>query len=52
MTPIIEGFRLGSLGEGSLTWTSLGYASLVSLALTFVGLVIFNKVDKTFVDTV
>jgi len=52
MTPIIEGFRLGFLGEGSFTWTSLGYVSVVSLALTFVGLVIFNKVEKTFVDTV
>jgi lipopolysaccharide transport system permease protein len=52
MTPIIEGFRLGFLGEGSFTWTSLAYVSLVSLALTIVGLVIFNKVEKTFVDTV
>lgn len=52
MTPIIEGFRLGFLGEGSFTWTSLGYASLVTLAITFFGLVIFNKVEKTFVDTV
>jgi lipopolysaccharide transport system permease protein len=52
MTPIIEGFRLGFLGEGSFTWSSLGYVSLVSLSLTFIGLVIFNKVEKTFVDTV
>ncbi|HTN20020.1 MAG TPA: ABC transporter permease [Pelobium sp.] len=52
MTPIIEGFRLGFLGEGSFTWTSLGYVTLVTLALTFFGLVIFNKVEKTFVDTV
>lgn len=52
MTPIIEGFRLGFLGEGSFTWGSLGYVALVSLSLTFFGLVIFNKVEKTFVDTV
>jgi lipopolysaccharide transport system permease protein len=52
MTPIIEGFRLGFLGEGSFTWASLAYVTLVSLALTFLGLVIFNKVEKTFVDTV
>lgn len=52
MTPIIEGFRLGFLGQGSFTWASLGYVSLVTFALTFFGLIIFNKVEKTFVDTV
>jgi lipopolysaccharide transport system permease protein len=52
MTPIIEGFRLGFLGQGSFSWSSLGYVSLVTLALTFFGLLIFNKVEKTFVDTV
>jgi lipopolysaccharide transport system permease protein len=52
MTPIIEGFRLGFLGQGSFTWSSLGYVSLVTFALTFFGLIIFNKVEKTFVDTV
>jgi lipopolysaccharide transport system permease protein len=52
MTPIIEGFRLGFLGQGSFSWASLGYVSLVTLILTLIGLVIFNKVEKTFVDTV
>lgn len=52
MTPVIEGFRLGFLGEGSFSWDNLAYVSLASLALTLVGLVIFNKVEKTFVDTV
>ncbi len=52
MTPIIEGFRLGFLGQGSFTWSSLGYVSLVTFGLTFIGLIIFNKVEKTFVDTV
>ena len=52
MTPIIEGFRLGFLGQGSFSWASLGYVSLVTFCLTFFGLVTFNKVEKTFVDTV
>ena len=52
MTPIIEGFRLGFLGEGSFSWTGLGYVTLITLALMFFGLIIFNKVEKTFVDTV
>ena len=52
MTPIIEGFRLGFLGQGSFSWASLGYVTLVTFSLAFFGLVIFNKVEKTFVDTV
>lgn len=52
MTPIIEGFRLGFLGEGSFTWVSLGYCLMISFCLTLLGLIIFNKVEKTFVDTV
>ncbi|KHJ36993.1 teichoic acid translocation permease protein TagG [Pedobacter glucosidilyticus] len=52
MTPIIEGFRLGFLGEGSFTWNNLAYCTLITLLLTLSGLIIFNKVEKTFVDTV
>lgn len=52
MTPIIEGFRLGFLGEGSFTWGNLGYCTIISLTLTLIGLIIFNKVEKIFVDTV
>lgn len=52
MTPIIETFRYGFLGEGSFTWASLGYAAAVTLGLLIVGTVVFNKVEKNFVDTV
>lgn len=52
MTPIIETFRYGFLGEGSFTWGSFGYATGVTLALLVFGIVIFNKVERNFVDTV
>ena len=52
MTPIIETFRYGFLGEGSFSWTSLGYASGITLMLLVFGIVIFNKVERNFVDTV
>ena len=52
MTPIIETFRYGFLGEGSFSWTSLGYATGVTVALLIFGIVIFNKVERNFVDTV
>jgi len=52
MTPIIEIFRLGFLGEGSFSWHSFAYATSVTLVLLVFGIIIFNKVEKTFVDTV
>jgi len=52
MTPIIETFRFGFLGEGSFSWGSLGYASGVTVVLLLFGIVIFNKVERNFVDTV
>jgi lipopolysaccharide transport system permease protein len=52
MTALIETFRYGFLGRGSFTWTSLGYATGVTIALLIFGIIIFNKVEKNFVDTV
>lgn len=52
MTPIIETFRYGFLGEGSFSWGSLGYATGVTTTLLLFGIVIFNKVERNFVDTV
>ncbi|KLT66619.1 ABC transporter permease [Pedobacter sp. BMA] len=52
MTPIIETFRYGFLGEGGFSWPSLGYATAVTIALLLFGIVIFNKVERNFVDTV
>ena len=52
MTPIIETFRYGFLGAGSFTWVGLAYTSGVTLIFLGLGIVIFNKVEKNFVDTV
>ncbi len=52
MTGIIETFRYGFLGAGAFNWGVLGYTTLVTFVLLFFGLIIFNKVEKTFVDTV
>ena len=52
MTPIIETFRLGFLGEGTFSIDSFLYVTGVSILLSIIGIIIFNKVEKTFVDTV
>lgn len=52
MTPVIEAFRYGFLGKGDFTWASLGYCSAFTLVCLFVGIIVFNKVEKNFIDTV
>lgn len=52
MTPLIETFRYGFLGQGSFSWMSLGYSLLASMAILLLGILTFNKVEKDFVDTV
>ena len=52
ITPIIEGFRYGFLGRGMLNAEMITY-SVIMTALVFIsGLLIFNKVEKSFIDTV
>jgi lipopolysaccharide transport system permease protein len=52
MTPIIETFRMGFLGTGTFSWSMLGYTTLITVVILFLGVITFNKVQKSFVDTV
>jgi lipopolysaccharide transport system permease protein len=52
VTAVIETFRYSFLGKGSFTWALLGYSGLVTVFILLIGIVIFNRVEKTFVDTV
>lgn len=51
-TQIIEGFRYMLLGIGSFSWFGFIYTAIVSLSLFLIGLVIFNRTEKHFIDTV
>lgn len=52
MTGIIEAFRYGFLGKGEFTLNSIGYPIIFTLIVLFLGIIIFNKTEKTFVDTI
>lgn len=52
MTAIIETFRLAFLGQGSFEWTSFGISSAVIFIIFFLGVLIFNKTERSFVDTI
>lgn len=49
---IVEAFKLIFLGEGYLTTAGLLYASVFTVVVTLLGVLIFNKTERSFVDTV
>ena len=52
VTSIIEGFKYGAFGEGYFSWLALGYSFAFMAVLLIFGVVIFNKVQRSFMDTV
>jgi lipopolysaccharide transport system permease protein len=52
MTPIIEGVRFALLGKGDFSFSALLYTTVVTILILLVGTITFNKVEKSFVDTV
>jgi lipopolysaccharide transport system permease protein len=53
VTPIIETFKHGALGAGEfIGWGWLAYSFAFMLVVLSLGILIFNKVQKSFMDTV
>lgn len=52
LTGIVEAFKYGMLGEGQFSWGLLGYSFAFMVMLLALGIVIFNRVQRTFMDTV
>jgi lipopolysaccharide transport system permease protein len=52
ITSIVETFKLGALGTGSFSWWALAYSFGFMVVLLSIGIVIFNRVQRSFMDTV
>ena len=52
VTPAVELLRYAMLGQGSVDWMFYGISCMLTVVLFFFGVMIFNKVEKTFMDTV
>jgi lipopolysaccharide transport system permease protein len=52
VTSIVEAFRYALFGKGSFSIMSLGYAVGFMVVVLMVGILVFNKVERTFIDTV
>lgn len=49
---IIEAFKYAFVGNGSLSAGGLAYSGIFTLVILIMGIVIFNRTEKTFMDTV
>ncbi len=52
VTPVMEAIKYSLLGQGQFSWLWLGYSVLMTIILLTIGLMMFNKVQKSFMDTV
>ena len=52
MSPIIEMMRYGWLGAGKPSFFFWGISWITTFVVLFIGIIIFNRVEKTFMDTV
>lgn len=52
LTSIFEAFKYATMGVGVFNWWQLGYSFIFMCAVLLIGIVIFNKIQKSFMDTV
>lgn len=52
LASVVESFRYALLGSGSHNWSSLSYSIVFAIIQLTLGIVIFNQVERNFMDTV
>ncbi len=52
MTSLIETFKYGAYGAGEFSWLSLAYSIGFTLVLLFIGIAMYNRKQKFFIDTI
>lgn len=52
MTAVIETFKYGAYGAGQFSWQALGYSALCTFVLLIIGITMFNRKQKFFIDTI
>lgn len=52
LSSVVEGFKFMFLGQGVFSWEMIGYSALFMLIILYLGILVFNKTEKTFMDTV
>ncbi|MCF6291686.1 MAG: ABC transporter permease [Desulfobacterales bacterium] len=52
MAPVIEAFRYAFLGSGTVSFSSLAISGVTTLVVLAIGIILFSRIEKSFMDTV
>lgn len=52
LTAVLETFKFGFLGQGMFSWFALGYSFFFTIVVLLIGIVIFNRVERSFMDVI
>jgi lipopolysaccharide transport system permease protein len=52
LTAVMETFKYGFLGKGTFSWFALGYSFMFAVIVMVAGILIFNRVERSFMDVV
>jgi len=52
ISAVIETFKYGFLGTGSFDWAHLSYSIGFAIVVFIGGVILFNRIERTFMDTV
>ena len=49
---VVETFKYGFTGVGTFEWSYLAYSAGFMVFIVLLGILLFNKIEKTFVDII
>jgi len=52
VTSVMETFRYGFLGQGTFSWLSLAYSAAFTIVILLIGIMTFNRVERSFMDII
>lgn len=52
ITPLVESFKYGAFGAGAFSWGGLAYSFACMAVLVFIGILMFNRKQRYFIDTI
>lgn len=52
LTSVLEAFKFSTMGTGTFSWQGLVYSFIFMIVLLVTGIIVFNRVQRSFMDTV
>ena len=52
VAPLVEAFKYGLIGAGEFNAGRLMYSVVFTIILLFIGVILFNRTEQNFMDTV